>query len=231
MDLTPKYTLSSTANNTNTAISIVNLFTGNLPLLSEAFLWSLRNASFLIDLCEDMVFSPMPTLTIRGPRGVGGGGTPDFKWQGWSNGGKSQNPQKSLVQNLIPQKSHFDFPCHKNFKKYYVAMICWNYHKSSDCFEYPQKSLLKLSYSKIFLPKQNPEIKTFKPYKILRLSLSPEIRCAPPWVMDPGTYKHFILTFVKQIPQSPRWTLFLGYRIDSRNKVALTLSNLLINFF
>ena len=51
---------------------------------------------------------------------------------------------------------------------------------------------------------------------------------APPLrVMDPGTYKHFILTFVKQTPQSPRWTLFLGYRrIDSINKVAVTLSNL-----
>ena len=55
---------------------------------------------------------------------------------------------------------------------------------------------------------------------------------APPLrVMDPGTYKHFILTYVKQTPQSPRWTLFLGYRrIDSINKVAVTLSNLLINF-
>ena len=26
----------------------------------------------------------------------GGGGTPDFKWRGWSNGGKSQKPKKSL---------------------------------------------------------------------------------------------------------------------------------------
>ena len=26
----------------------------------------------------------------------GGGGSPDFKWRGWSNGGKSQNPKKSL---------------------------------------------------------------------------------------------------------------------------------------
>jgi len=25
-----------------------------------------------------------------------GGNTPDFKWQGWSNGGKYQNPKKSL---------------------------------------------------------------------------------------------------------------------------------------
>ena len=35
------------------------------------------------------------------------GGTPDFKWQGWSNGGKNQNPKKSLDQNLSSKK----FPC------------------------------------------------------------------------------------------------------------------------
>ena len=27
------------------------------------------------------------------------GGTPDFKWQGWSNGGKIKNPKKPLDQN------------------------------------------------------------------------------------------------------------------------------------
>ena len=32
----------------------------------------LINTSFLIDLCEDMVFSPKPTPTIHGPRGGGG---------------------------------------------------------------------------------------------------------------------------------------------------------------
>ena len=30
----------------------------------------------------------------------GGGGTPDVKWQGWLNEGKTQNPKKSLVQKL-----------------------------------------------------------------------------------------------------------------------------------
>ena len=54
-----------------------------------------------------------------------GGGAPDFKWQGWSNGGKNQNPKKSLGlqtnpkksldQNLSPQKSQAEFPSHKNF--------------------------------------------------------------------------------------------------------------------
>ena len=31
------------------------------------------------------------------------GGTPDFKWQVWSKGGKNQNPKKSLDQDLTPK--------------------------------------------------------------------------------------------------------------------------------
>ena len=58
-------------------------------------------------------------------------------------------------------------------------------------FEYPKKSLLKSSYPKkilaeIFLPPKNPEIENFKPPKILRSSLSLEIRRTPlghKWLM------------------------------------------------
>ena len=125
-------------------------------------------------------------------QGGGRGGTPDFKWQGWSNGGKNKTPQeipsasnktppKSLNQNSTPKNSHAEFPRHKNFQKRpeYV-----NYHESSDCFEYP-----KISYThqvapkilaKIFLSKRNPEIENFKPKKILRSSLSLEIWSTPP---------------------------------------------------
>ena len=46
-----------------------------------------------------------------------------------------------------------------------------NYHKSSDCFEYPRKSLVKSSYPKKFLQnlptQKNPKIKNFKPQKVL----------------------------------------------------------------
>ena len=38
------------------------------------------------------------------------GGTPDFKWRGWSNGEKNQNPRKSLDQKLTPKKSYAEFP-------------------------------------------------------------------------------------------------------------------------
>ena len=34
----------------------------------------------------------------------GEGGTPDFKGQVWSNGGKNQNPQKSLGLQTEPKK-------------------------------------------------------------------------------------------------------------------------------
>ena len=39
-------------------------------------------------------------------------------------------PKKSLDQNLTPQKSHAEFPSHKNFQRNYVARICGNYHES-----------------------------------------------------------------------------------------------------
>ena len=42
-----------------------------------------------------------------GRRGVqgGAGGTPDFKWRGWSNGGKNQNPEKFLGISPKPPKN------------------------------------------------------------------------------------------------------------------------------
>ena len=61
-----------------------------------------------------------PDLLPGGGAEEGGGGTPDFKWPGWSNVGKNQNPKKSfgtqtkppkkfLHWNLTPQKSHAEF--------------------------------------------------------------------------------------------------------------------------
>ena len=49
----------------------------------------------------------------RGGRGGGGGDIPDFKWQGWSNGAKNQNPKKALDRNLTLKNSHAEFPSHK----------------------------------------------------------------------------------------------------------------------
>ena len=51
---------------------------------------------------------------IRGSGGVGGG-TPDFKCRGWWNGGKNQNPKKSMDRKLTPKTSHAEFPSLNKF--------------------------------------------------------------------------------------------------------------------
>ena len=77
------------------------------------------------------------------------GGTQDFKWQGWLNGGKNQ-----IQKTLGLLKKNRKVPSHQ---------VCKHYHKSSDCFEYPKMSRLKLSHPKnscqIVLPKKIPESK------------------------------------------------------------------------
>ena len=105
------------------------------------------------------------------PRGVGGGNTLDFKRQGWSNGGRNQNPKKSLDQNLTPK-----IPCWISEPSTFPESIKWyDYHESLYCFEYPKKSLLKSSYPKNayqnFPTQKDPEIENFKPKKILPSSL------------------------------------------------------------
>ena len=154
------------------------------------------------------------------PRGEEGG-TLDFKWQGWLNGGKNQNPQKFLDQNLTPQKFHAQFLSNKNFRKAlkwynmknrnvcngvfvfvysYTAGIHGNYHESSDCFEYPPKNpylnqATKKILAKIFLLKKFPEIKNFKPKKILQSSLSLEIQRTPTGRLSSQDWKPFALVW------------------------------------
>ena len=53
----------------------------------------------------------------------------------------------------------------KIYLRNYTAMKRGNYHESSDCFEYPNKSLLKSSYPKKYLPH-------FTPKKILKSKIS-----------------------------------------------------------
>ena len=73
------------------------------------------------------------------PRLGGVGGTLDFKWQGWLNGGKNQNPKKALDQNLTPQKSYAKLMSHKNLFANYVPEICGNYHKIFRLLWIPKK--------------------------------------------------------------------------------------------
>ena len=69
--------------------------------------------------------------------------TPDFRWQGWSNGGKNQNPKKCLDQNLSPKKSRAEFSSHnKNFPESVKWYTQKTLHKTLcsrsaiDCFRF-----------------------------------------------------------------------------------------------
>ena len=153
------------------------------------------------------------------PRGEEGG-TLDFKWL---NGGKNQNPQKFLDQNLTPQKFFAQFPSHKNFQKalkwynmknrnVWSVCVCL-FIRSRDTRELsrifrllwipPKKSLPKSSYlpkfvkilTKIFLFKKFPEIKNFKPKKILWSSLSLEIQRTPTGRLSSQYWKPFALVW------------------------------------
>ena len=70
------------------------------------------------------------------------------------------------------------------YSQNYAARTRGHYHESSDCFEYPKKSLLRSSSPKNYLPnvptQKNPGMENFRPQKILRSSPSCEIRSTPP---------------------------------------------------
>ena len=88
------------------------------------------------------------TVMVTG--GGGGGGTLDFKWQGSDQLGTKIKTQKHSWTKFNPQK----FP---------ESIKWYNYHKSSNCFEYHQKTYLnqatkKKIHAKIFLPKKSFEI-------------------------------------------------------------------------
>ena len=73
----------------------------------------------------------------------------------------------------------------KIYSRNYAARICGNQHQSSNCFEYPKRSLLKIIMklptkilAKIFQPKKSPNQK-FQTPKFLQSSLSIEIWSTP----------------------------------------------------
>ena len=85
------------------------------------------------------------------------GGTPDFKWRGWWNGGKNQT-KKIPGPKFIPQK----IPCRisEPYQKFPESIKWCNTTNINISFECPKRSLLKSSYqkkilAKIFLPKES----------------------------------------------------------------------------
>ena len=136
------------------------------------------------------IFGPRTTIEIHAGNewnwtwyaSWGGGGPLDFKWQGWSNGGKNQNPKKSLYQNLTPQKSETEFPNHKNFPE---SIKWYNTKIGPFSFEHPKKSLLKIKLvpqkilAKIFLPKSIPKLKISNPEKSFKCCCHLKSRVPP----------------------------------------------------
>ena len=127
------------------------------------------------------------------------GGTSDFKGQRWSNGGKNQNPKKSLGlptkppkipgPKINPQKSHAEFRSLKNFQKALnditrkiktLENIRNWYLKNPNLNQATPKNTCQ-----IFLPKKIPRIKNFTPQKILWSSPSLEIWSTRPPLPQP----------------------------------------------
>ena len=124
------------------------------------------------------------------------GGIPDFKCSGWLNGGKNLNPKKLLGLPTKPKKisgpklthkiSHAKFPSLE--KSHTMPLrIRGCHHKSSDCFEYPQRSLLKSSHSQKILYKfpypkksKNRRSQTQRSPSIIPVTWNPEYPPPPP---------------------------------------------------
>ena len=101
---------------------------------------------------------------------------------------QTKPPQKSLDQNLTPQK----IPCWISEPYKFPESTEWYDTKNRKIsFKYPQK--IKSSSPKNYLPKfsypKNPEIENFKPQKILWSSLSLEI-----WRIPRGHIRHTFLS-------------------------------------
>ena len=99
------------------------------------------------------------------------GGTPDFKWRGWLNEGKNQNPEKSLGLPTNPPQN-VKFPSLKNFQK---ALKTW---KSKNIRNWTIV-FVSSPYHLIFTTQLNTGIENFKLKKIPRQFLSLEIQSIP----------------------------------------------------
>ena len=91
------------------------------------------------------------------------------KWRELSNGGKNQNPKKSLGLQTKPKKipgpkfNPQKLQCQISQPWKFPESIKWyNYYESSNCFENNQKSVLKSSYPKKYLLKLSYSKKILK---------------------------------------------------------------------
>ena len=108
------------------------------------------------------------------PRGGGeGGGTPNFRWRGWLNGGKNQNPKKSLGLPTKPQK-----PLDEKLpppKKIHAKLLSLkNFQKALN--DRDTQAPPRIFRLKFFYPQKtrNQKFQTQKNSLIIRVSWNPE---------------------------------------------------------
>ena len=161
----------------------------HFPLVFYLLVVHLKRLNIRVKLTFYLMFIAQLTFYLTFvAREVGGGGegNQDFNRQGWSNGGKSQNPKTSLgLQTKRKRKSHAEFPNHKNFQKAEtVAEQVWfyfirrttrpgvrrNYHDLQIVLNTPKESLLnqvtpKNACQNFPTPKKSPNGKFETPQK------------------------------------------------------------------
>ena len=168
----------------------------------------------------DFVLSP------EGPEGC----TTDLKWQEWSNGAKitrPPSPPNSLDQNLTPKKSLAEFPSHDSFQKAEtVAKQVWLYNLVAELMrrtyagtitnlhKYCLNQATQNTTCQNFLTQKFPNIKNFKPKKILRSSPSLEIR-SNPWRPISELYTMFSAKPSSRWPKK-KYTLLNGTETSLR---------------
>ena len=168
--------------------SSIFVLSAHFPFVFYLLVVHLKRLNHRVKLTFYLMFIAQLTfyLMFIAREGGGGEGTQDFNRQGWSNGGKSQNPKTSLgLQTKRKKKSHAEFPNHKNFQKAEtVAEQVWfyfirrttrpgvrrNYHDLQIVLNTPKKSLLnqvtpKNACQNFPTPKKSPNRKYETPKK------------------------------------------------------------------
>ena len=105
-----------------------------------------------------------------------------------------QNDNSTCKQDY-PEQEHYEQP-YKVIHRLPLLDNMGNYHKPSDCFEYPQKSLLKSSYPKKFLPKssypqksRNQKFLTPKNPSVIPVTWNPEYPTPTPTHPPPRDFQ------------------------------------------
>ena len=142
--------------------------------------------------------------------------------------GKNQAPPKnSLDQNLTPKKSLAEFPSHDSFQKAEtVAKQVWLYNLFAELMrrayagtitnlhKYCLNQATQKTTCQNFLTQKIPNIKNFKPKKILRSSPSLEIR-SNPWRPISELYTMFSAKPSSRWPKT-KYTLLNGTETSLR---------------